>query len=128
MNALGLSILFSLVPITIEGVVSLLISTTIIFVSIVLSDAIIAHEMEAKEVLVMSFFAYFLTPLAQSLLARYIPFVGFILVPLFVWFVLGEIFLRKDSTTNMKVAILAFVIYQILIYSGIVSRVAGLVL
>lgn len=128
MNALGLSILFSLVPITIEGVVSLLISTTIIFVSIVLSDAIIAHEMEAKEVLVMSFFTYFLTPLAQALLARYIPFIGFILVPLFVWFVLGEIFLRKDSTTNMKVAIVAFVIYQILIYSGIVSRVAGLVL
>lgn len=128
MRILDPSILFAVVPTSVAGIVGLLVSTAVIFIAILLSDAIIGHEMEMKQILVMSFLAYFLTPLAQALLARYIPVVGFVLMPLLVWFVLGQIILKKDAVTNMKIAVVAFIIYQILLYTKIVSIIVGLVL
>lgn len=127
---MSLSTLFSVVPTNIYGVITLLTHTLVIFIVILLSDKFIGHSFEPKNVLIMSILAYFLTPITQSFLSSFVSFrFGFQLIPLVIWLVLGEIFLKGDvdTKTKLKVALLAFVVYQIMLLTGIVGRIIAAV-
>ena len=128
---MSLPSLFSVVPTTINGVLILIVEMIVIFTAIILSDKFIGHSFEPKNVLIMSILAYFLTPITQSFLSSFVSIrFGLQLFPLVVWLILGEIFLKKDADmkTKLKVALLAFVIYEILSLTGIVGRIIAAVL
>jgi len=122
-----LTALTSVVPLTISGVISLLIQVFIGFVVIIFVDKLIAHEIEAKHAIIMSVGAYFIAPIFLSILSIVgivIPF-GFVIIPLIVWIILGEILLEADFKSKFIVTVIAFSIYFVLIHliglPGIVS-------
>jgi hypothetical protein len=112
------------IPLTIGGIIGLLIDAIIVTIVIIISDKIIAHGIEAKHAFIMAFASYFLAIILMlglafanivlpSLLAVYI-------IPLLVWVVLGELLLKSaDRKKRLEVAVVAFVIYTILTFVGV---------
>ncbi|MEM7819279.1 MAG: hypothetical protein QXD48_00420 [Candidatus Aenigmatarchaeota archaeon] len=98
--------------------VSTLISSIIAFIAIIISDAIIAHNIDTKHSFILAIVALFLAPIAGALLTTYInisiPYFEIFIFPLIIWIILGEILLKAEMITKLKVIIIAFVVYEIL--------------
>ncbi|MBI2971589.1 MAG: hypothetical protein HYY37_04205 [Candidatus Aenigmarchaeota archaeon] len=118
------------VPLTPAGIVALLAQALVTALAILISDRLIAHNFEVKHAVMMSFAAYFVTPLAfagialsgfevPALVARYV-------VPLLVWIALGEILLQSgDMVTKLKVAGVGFAVYIIMLQVGVAQLISS---
>jgi len=96
-------------------VVSTLLSALVAWIAIMISNKVIAHNVDAKRGLVMSIIALFIVPIIGAFIALPIPFFGAYILPLIVWIILGEVLLRGEgATTKLKVVIVAFVVYILL--------------
>ena len=98
-------------PLSINSILFYLIDALIAWIAIIISDKVIAHEIEAKRTLVLALAAFFIVPLALQLLeiGALIPA---IIVSLIVWIGLGELILEEISFgTKLKVLIVAFGVY-----------------
>ncbi len=90
-----------------------LLNTLLAFAAVVLSDRIIAHEIEAKHALIISIVALFVAPV-------FAPYIGVvdrglaIILSFVVWVILGELLLKADTGTKFKVLAIAFATYYIL--------------
>ena len=105
--------LSGVIPLTLGGIVGLVVEVAIITAILTLSDKFIAHEMAIKHSLLMAFVAYLVVPVILAFASFSIPFVGYI-VPLVVWLVLGEVLLKGDRQARLKASLLAFVVYIVL--------------
>lgn len=100
-------------PISTSLAATYLINTLLAFAAVVLSDRIIAHEVELKHALIISVIALFVTPMLA-------PYIGVfdrglaIVLSFVVWVIAGEILLRADYATKFKVLAIAFFVYYIL--------------
>ncbi|MDI6720846.1 MAG: hypothetical protein QMD85_00545 [Candidatus Aenigmarchaeota archaeon] len=101
-------------------IVGNLVGALIAFIAIMISDKVIAHNIEPKKSLIMSLIALFIVPILATFVAGFvtvlagIPYmVGFFL-PLIFWIILGEVLLSSDRMTKLKVTAVAFVVYIIL--------------
>lgn len=122
--------IFVPIPLTMTGVVSLLIESLIIFIAIILSDEFIEHELEAGHALMMSLIVYFIVPMLTSFISNFLSvsfmYLNYIL-PLVVWIILAEVFLYGDRMDKLKVAVLAFVIYTVLTIFQIPGIIMGII-
>lgn len=119
--------LFTIFPNSFQGIVYLVLDVVIIFLALMAADKHIAHRFEPKHVLIMSILAYFLGPITLSFLSGYvsIPY-AFVLFPLVLWIVLGEIFLDDfDFKTKLKVAVIGFLIYEIITILNVTEYLVG---
>ncbi len=119
------------VPLTPAGVVALLVQASVVSLTILLADYLVAHNMEIKHAVMMSVAAYFVTPLAAAGIAiaglELPSLVAVYIVPLVVWVALGEVLLQGgDLMTKLKVAGVAFVVYLVLRQVGVVGIIAQL--
>ena len=108
--------ILSFVPMTLGGIIATLVNVLIIFLALVIADKVIAHNVNVKRLLIMALIAFFLAPIIGSLIAGYvaIPYIGLIL-PLIVWIILGELLIKEaDMKTQLKVVVVAFVVYTFL--------------
>ena len=127
------TILLGALPLSIGGIISLLLTTVIIFVAIVLSDKILSHEMDTKHVLIMSFLCAFIVPLITSLVTSFISFpagfsqIFFFGMPLVSWIILGEILLEGDFKQKIIVAFIAFAIFTALQMFGIAGIIRSFI-
>jgi len=134
-SIVGFEALLSVVPLSIGGVISLLINALLVFIVLVVVNKIIEHEMEAKHSLIMAFLALFLAPLAMAVIAMtgvsaVIPYFGIIamfVIPLLVWILLGELLLKGDRMEKLKVVLIAFVVYFILNFIGVSIMIRSLI-
>jgi hypothetical protein len=105
-------------------VFSLLVSAVVAFIAIIVSNKVIAHNIEAKHSFIMAIVALFITPIVLGfafsalalpvLVVAGVEIISGFLLPLIVWIVLGQLLLEADRTTKIKVVIIAFVVYLIL--------------
>ncbi len=100
-------------PISMSLATAYLINTLLAFVAVVLSDRIIAHEVEAKHALILAVMAFFVAPMLAPYIGVYDRGIAIIL-SFVVWVLLGEALLRADLGTKFKVLAIAFVVYYIL--------------
>ena len=100
---------------TVPYIISTLVNALIAFVAIVLVDRIIAHNFDAKHALIMALVALFLAPVLSSYVLAYsglsIQYFSDYIFPFMLWIILGEILLKADMRTKLKVAAVAFVVY-----------------
>lgn len=110
-----------LIPLTIPGIVTMFVNSLLAFVVVVLSDKVISHNLELKRASIVSGVALFITPVLGALVASYTALPVYLsgiifayVLPLLVWIVLGEILLKSDMKTKLKVMVIAFAAYMIL--------------
>ena len=119
----------ALLPLSISGIIWLLLKTVLIFVALILSDKILAHNMETKHILIMAFLVAFVVPIIVTLLLQFITLpagfsqIFFYGLPLLMWIILGEILLGGDFKEKIMVAFIAFAIFTALDLIGIQSLV-----
>ncbi|MBI4894981.1 MAG: hypothetical protein HY831_00675 [Candidatus Aenigmarchaeota archaeon] len=117
--------IIGLLPLTISGVIWLLLKTLLIFVALVLSDKVLSHEMNTKHILIMAFLVAFIVPIIVTLLLPYIAMpagfgqILFYGLPLLMWIVFGEVLLGGDFKEKITVAFIAFAIFTALDLIGI---------
>lgn len=105
------------IPLSWTGIAATLVNALIAFFVILIVDKVVAHNLEAKHALIMSIVALFITPVAGAFAATYIALPGIVfayVLPLAVWIIIGEILLEADTTTKLKVIVIAFAIYLVL--------------
>lgn len=100
---------------SVSNIASFFIQWIIILFILVFSDAIIAHSIEFKKLLIISILSY----LAIPLIVRFSPIhfmYDFIILPLVAWIIISEILLR-EATIKQKamIASLGYIIYLILL-------------
>jgi len=106
-------------------VIDILIRTLVAFIALVIVDAILTKELSAKRTFAMAFLALFIVPIAASFIA--LPsilgsgLVSLIILPLIVWIILGEVMLKAEWKTKLKVAVIAFIVYLVLIFVNLGS-------
>ncbi len=109
--------IFAALPLTLAGVISTLISAIVAFIGLVIADKFIAHNIDAKRLLIIAIVALFVTPVAGSFLFAMVSLpaaIGAYALPLIVWIILSEILLSSDLMTKLKVAVVGYVVYLIL--------------
>ncbi|MBI2233127.1 MAG: hypothetical protein HYU56_04355 [Candidatus Aenigmarchaeota archaeon] len=118
------SLISLLIPLTIPGIVTMFVNSLLAFIVVVLSDKVISHNLELKRASIVSGVALFITPVVGALVAGYtalpVSLSGIIfayVLPLLVWIVLGEILLKSDMKTKLKVMAIAFVAYIVLSFT-----------
>jgi hypothetical protein len=98
---------------SISTILIYLIDALIAWIAIIISDKIIAHEIEPKKSLVLALASFLVVPIALPMLG--IGALGsVIVVSAIVWIGLGELILEADRMTKLKVLIIAFVVYYII--------------
>ena len=106
MDIFGLSL-------SVSSVLLYLINALLAWIALIVSDSIIAHNIEAKKTLILSLAAFFIVPLL-------LPIVGLgalgatIVVSAVVWIGLGELILEADSTEKLKVLAIGFAVYYVI--------------
>ena len=110
--------ILSLVPLSVGGIIALLVNALVAFVALVIADKVIAHSIDAKRLLIMSIVALFITPIVGALVLGYVSIpivVSSYLLPLVVWIILGEILIKETGMkAKLKLIVVAFVVYLIL--------------
>ena len=102
-----------MVAVSLSLAVTYFLNAVLAFAVVMLVDKIISHEIEAKHAFILAMVAFVVVPLVA-------PFVGAferngLLILSFVsWVILGEVVLRADWQTKLKVLVIAFVVYYIL--------------
>lgn len=110
--------LLSYVPLSVAGVIALLVNMLIAFIALVIADKIVAHSVDAKRLLIIAFIALFITPIVAALALSSLALPAFVsgyVLPFVVWLALGEVLIKEaDMKTKLKVVVLAFVVWIIL--------------
>ena len=117
--ALGTQILDITAPLS--GILAVLIESSIIYYAIMLADGLLSHNIEAARVRIMAIAAYIATPILFSLTEQMFPVFLFrqdysellsLLLPLAIWIILGEFFLKGTALwKKTAVALLAYGIF-----------------
>ncbi len=118
------------IPMSIGGVMALLIQVVIISIVIMLLDYVISHEIEVKYSFIIGLGAYFITPLIAIALGFanfFDPLVIGYALPLAVWLILSETFLDADAKSKAIVAVAAFAVYTIINIVGIPMMIASMI-
>jgi|SRR3989344_4636827 len=98
-------------------IISTLINAVVAALALIISDKFIAHQIDAKRILIMALLAMFVAPLLASLAFGFTSVAGPIavyLVPLLVWIILGEVMLSAERMVKLKVAAVGFFVYVLL--------------
>jgi hypothetical protein len=103
---------------SVSYIIATFISTIVAFIVIVISDKILAHNIDAKHSFIIAIIALFIGPIVGMLIATYvniaIPYFNLIL-SVVLWIILGEILLKEGSfVKKLEVMVIAFVVYMIL--------------
>lgn len=110
--------LLSFVPLSVGGVIALLVNTLIAFVALVIADKVIAHNVDAKRLLIVAFVALFITPIVATVALSSLALPAFVsayVLPFVVWLAIGEALIKEaDMKTKLKVVVVAFVVWIIL--------------
>ena len=110
--------LLSYVPLSVAGVIALLVNMLIAFIALVIADKIVAHSVDAKRLLIIAFIALFITPIVAALALSSLALPAFVsgyILPFLVWLGLGELLIKEaDMKTKLKVVVVAFVVWFIL--------------
>lgn len=110
--------LLSFVPLSIGGVIALLLNTVIAFIALVIADKVIAHSIDAKRLFIMAFLALFITPIIFAVLLSGLSLPAMVsayVLPFLVWLALGEVLIKdSDMKTKLKVVVVAFVVWILL--------------
>ena len=110
--------ILSFVPLSVGGVIALLLNSVIAFIALVIADKVIAHNVDVKHLFIMSIVALFVTPIIGGLVLGYLAIptvVSSYLLPLVVWIALGEVLIKEaDMKTKLKVVIVGFIAYIVL--------------
>ncbi|MBI5332006.1 MAG: hypothetical protein HZB65_00370 [Candidatus Aenigmarchaeota archaeon] len=118
-------------PLSLAGIIGLLITTFIIFIALVIADKVIAHEMNIKHVLIMAFLCAFIVPIITTIALQFLSIpVGFSQIfyyglPLLSWVVLGEVLLGGEFKEKLAVAFIAFAVFTALQMFGISAMLMG---
>lgn len=118
------------IPTTIGGIVWLFVQTLIVFLVIVVADRLIAHGVETKHAIILSFVAYFLPGLlffGLNIAGISLPGSILLVLPLIVWIGLGELLLSGDFKSKLIVAVIAYVAFFAINASPLRSFVTSLV-
>lgn len=114
------------IPLTVGGILGLLINVIIITIILAVADKFIAHEMSIKNSFIMALIAYLVVPLLLGFANIAFAFAS-IIIPLIVWIILGEILLKGSRKGKMMAAGIAFVVYLLLTFAGVPGMMAGLI-
>src|SRR3989338_1665237 len=110
--------LLSFVPLSVGGVIALLVNTLIAFVALVIADKVIAHNVDAKRLLIVEFVALLITPIVATVALSSLALPAFVsayVLPFVVWLAIGEALIKEaDMKTKLKVVVVAFVVWIIL--------------
>ena len=110
--------ILNLVPLSVGGVITLLVNSVIAFIALVIADKLIAHNVDPKRLFIISIVSLFLTPIVAGIVLSYAALPSLVaayLLPLIVWLVLGELLIKEaDMKTKLKVVVVAFVVYIVL--------------
>jgi hypothetical protein len=107
--------------INLGSILATFVSALVAFIAILISDKIMAHEIEIKQCFIIAVTALFIGPLIGAFIAGIIAvpdvlagvFAAY-LVPLLIWIILGELLLKIDKMAKLKVMVVAFVVYIVL--------------
>ncbi len=116
----------AILPTSFGSILGLLINTLVAFIAIVVSNGVIAHNIDIKHSFIMAIVALFVAPIIVAFLSLGV-YLSLFIIPLIVWIILGEVLLSADKMTKLKVVIIAFVVYTILNFVGLPSIVAGII-
>ena len=112
---------------SLSGLISFIIQWIVILFALAFSDAIIEHNIEFKRLTIISFLSYLITPLVLM----YSPIVfmyDFIIMPLVVWIILGEILLREATIKQRAlITIIGYVIYYFLLIINVPYMIHSLI-
>ena len=106
-----------LTGLSMAGIISTLVSSLVAFVALVIADKFIAHNIDAKRLLMIALVALFVTPVLGSFIFSMVSLpasIGAYALPLIVWIILSEILLSSDLMTKLKVAVVGYVVYLVL--------------
>ena len=78
-----------IIPLSLGGVIGLLINVVIITIVLAVADKVLAHEMSLKKSFIMALVAYLVVTIILSAAEISFEFSGYI-IPLVVWVVLGQ--------------------------------------
>ena len=108
----------SYVPLSVGGMIALLVNMLIAFIALVIADKIVAHNVDAKRLLILAFVALFVTPIVAAIVLSSLALPALVsayVLPFVVWLALGEVLIKEaDMKTKLKVVLLAFVVWIIL--------------
>jgi len=121
-----ISIITGIIPLSVGGLIGLLINVIIIAVVLSLTDKLLAHEVSFKNSLIMALVAYLVVPLIISFASISFPFSGYI-IPLIIWIALGEVLLKGGRKGKLIAAAVAFILYIVLLLAGVTGMIAGLI-
>ena len=102
---------------SIGWIVGTLVNALVAALALIISDKFIAHQIDAKRILLMALVALFVAPVIASLAIGVTSFAGpvaFYLIPLLIWILLGELLLQAERMVKLKVAAVGFFVYIIL--------------
>ncbi len=110
--------ILGLVPLSVGGVIALLLNSIVALIALVIADKVIAHNVDVKHLFIMSIVALFVTPIIGGVVLGYVAVpavVSAYLLPLVVWIALGEVLIKEaDMKTKLKVVVVGFIAYIIL--------------
>ena len=104
-------------PLSVGSATAFLFNALITFFVVMVADLIMAHQMEAKRIFLMSIVSYFLVPIVVLAVGLFMSLPGAVagyVVPLVVWIILGEVLLKSEFKKKALVAVIAFVLNLIL--------------
>ncbi len=117
---------------SIESISVVALNAFIVFLSIVISDKFLNHNITVKNSAIMVVIAYLIMPyvmIAVDMLISIPSIVSFILVPLIIWIILGEMLLKDFKfTSKLNVSMIAFITYLLLEYFPISYTIVSMIL
>lgn len=115
-----------IIPLSLGGVIGLLINVVIITIVLAVADKVLAHEMSLKKSFIMALVAYMVVPIILSAAEISFEFSGYI-IPLVVWVVLGQFLLKGGHKKKLIAAAVAFIVWIILFAIGVPGMLASLI-
>jgi hypothetical protein len=115
-----------IIPLSLGGVIGLLINVVIITIVLAVADKVLAHEMSLKKSFIMALVAYLVVPIILSAAEISFEFSGYI-IPLVVWVVLGQFLLKGGHKKKLIAAAVAFIVWIILFAIGVPGMLASLI-
>ena len=120
-DVMGVPIPFDLAQ-PVASTVNILVQTAVTIIAIMIADAVIEHGVELKNIAILAFVSYFVTPIVGYFLAGILPAITLIL-PVIVWVILSELLLKGVSSAKNRaiIAILGYAIFLILQMVGVAA-------
>ncbi|MBI3190270.1 hypothetical protein HYZ41_01050 [archaeon] len=115
-----------IIPLSLGGIIGLLINVVIITIVLALADKFLAHEMSFKKSFIMAIIAYLAVPIILAASGISFEFSGYI-IPLIIWIVLGQFLLKGGHKKKLIAAAVAFIVWIILMFAGVPGILATMI-